>query len=399
MLLNRLLYSALFVVSFVFVYFYGGKMPFMLFYILLTLPVLSFAYAFLTYKRFNFGQELDKHMVTKGTALSYSFFLENTSPFFFPFIKIKFFSTASMGNDVVEDTYSLPPGAVERHAVELPCRYRGRYDVGIQKIEVLDMLGLLSLSRPVPEPQYVIVYPRVIPLARFRTTASNVEIEIAAKPGKKSNSSNVISEIREYRYGDSMKNIHWKLSSKTGKLLVKSYDGASEAGVNVFMDLSLPPLEFAKSVIFEDKLIEAAVAIINYCVSRNISVRVVYDAGSPVEKRISGNYEFNLLLKDLAEIPFQSETSMARLLGSHVSDFVNKTDLVIITGKPDGSLYERICQLAGAGYNVIPVYVSPAQLTGEEPREAGEFISGLADAGIYTYRIDINDDIKSVLEK
>lgn len=399
MLLNRLLYAALFVVSFVFVYFYGGRMPFMLFYSLLLLPVISFSYTFLTYRRFKFGQEINKHIVTKGTKLEFQFFLENTSLFFFPFIKIRFFSSAATGNDAVEDTYSLLPGISEKHMVELPCRYRGRYDVGIDKIEVRDLLGLISFNRPIPEPHYVIVYPSVIPLSHFRTAEAHIEVETALGQNNRNSSNSVVSDIREYRYGDSMRKIHWKLSSKANRLMVKNYEGASEASVTVLIDLTPSLLDPSSSIIYEDKLIEAAVAVVNYCTGKNTGVKVVYHVDHKVETRIMGNYAFNLFLKDMAEVPFRARVSAAELLGSEARDIINKTDLIIVTGSLNEALSERIYHLEGAGFNVLPVYISATELISQQSNESEKIISGLSESGIKTYRIEISGDVKSVLEE
>ena len=47
-----------------------------------------------------------------------------------------------------------------------------------------------------------------------------------------------VSDIREYRAGDSLKSIHWKLSSKSEEFVVKDYNTGTSDQTVVFCDLA-----------------------------------------------------------------------------------------------------------------------------------------------------------------
>ena len=49
-----------------------------------------------------------------------------------------------------------------------------------------------------------------------------------------------ISNIREYRMGDSLKTIHWKLSSKSEEWQVKDYNTNNDRHTYIFVDLAAP---------------------------------------------------------------------------------------------------------------------------------------------------------------
>ena len=60
------MYIALLLSSITFIYFYGGKVPYMLFYIVLLLPVVSLLYTGFIFLRFKYGQAIDKKNCNKG---------------------------------------------------------------------------------------------------------------------------------------------------------------------------------------------------------------------------------------------------------------------------------------------------------------------------------------------
>jgi len=63
---NRILYSFLYVLSLIFIYFYGGKIPYMLFYTVLLLPFVSIAITSIAFVRFKYVQDIDKRSVVKA---------------------------------------------------------------------------------------------------------------------------------------------------------------------------------------------------------------------------------------------------------------------------------------------------------------------------------------------
>ena len=60
------------------------------------------------------------------------------------------------------------------------------------------------------------------------------------------------SSIREFRYGDDRRNIHWKSSAKTTRLMVREYAAEEPTKLTVILDNLMPP---------EDKVLENAVSL------------------------------------------------------------------------------------------------------------------------------------------
>ena len=87
----------------------------------------------------------------------------------------------------------------------------------MQNGKIYDMLGIFFLPIRIKKRSFVRVLPKqqkpkIIP------DSSNFTVT-GYKPKPVGNSE--IYELREYRHGDSLRNVHWKLSSKSDGLIVK----------------------------------------------------------------------------------------------------------------------------------------------------------------------------------
>lgn len=72
----------------------------------------------------------------------------------------------------------------------------------------------------------------------------------------KGNDISEILQIKEYMKGDSIKNIHWKMSAKMGKTMVKELDTPNDNSVMIFFDYA--PKEDRET---NQKLIEALASV------------------------------------------------------------------------------------------------------------------------------------------
>ncbi|WP_010294285.1 DUF58 domain-containing protein [Clostridium senegalense] len=47
----------------------------------------------------------------------------------------------------------------------------------------------------------------------------------------------IVRDVREYRVGDNVKNIHWKLSAKQNRLYVKNYEKLTGRKANIIVNM------------------------------------------------------------------------------------------------------------------------------------------------------------------
>lgn len=115
--------------------------------------------------------------------------------------------------------------------------FRGQYSIGVDCLYVYDFFRMFRVRIDVGETETVSVLPR-----RLHTDISQAgAVSDSARKSRKAPNSYEkieISDIREYRSGDPLKSIHWKLSSKSEDFMVKNYDSGTSRETFVFCDMA-----------------------------------------------------------------------------------------------------------------------------------------------------------------
>lgn len=107
--------------------------------------------------------------------------------------------------------YRLRPGNA------LPTEHCGALICRVRRAKVYDYLGLFSLPLRCQKEFQVLVEPQPLPIPN--QADADADAAFAWKPKNGGFSEN--HELRLYAPGDSLRQIHWKLSAKTGKLILR----------------------------------------------------------------------------------------------------------------------------------------------------------------------------------
>lgn len=99
----------------------------------------------------------------------------------------------------------------------LPTDRSGVLQCTLTHVRVYDLMGLFSLPVRCQKQHRVVVEPKPIPIANEQE--ADADSVFAWKPKNGGFSEN--HELRLYVPGDSLRQIHWKLTAKTGKLIIR----------------------------------------------------------------------------------------------------------------------------------------------------------------------------------
>lgn len=105
-----------------------------------------------------------------------------------------------------------------RSGMPLPTEHCGGLNITPKRIWVYDYLGLLRLPVRKKQPFTVLVRPRDVALADPPQLSRYLVNAWKPKPGGGFAENH---ELRLYRPGDNLRQLHWKLSAKTGKLILR----------------------------------------------------------------------------------------------------------------------------------------------------------------------------------
>ena len=136
----------------------------------------------------------------------------------------------------------LLTGAVKRHDPRrpLPTEHCGGLRIEAKKVGVCDYLGLFCLPVKPPPARTVIVRPAPLSMASPPDLSRYIARSWRPKFGGGYAENH---ELRLYRPGDSLNQVHWKLSAKTGKLILREPMEPNRGLVLITMDLSGAPEE------------------------------------------------------------------------------------------------------------------------------------------------------------
>lgn len=395
---NRVLYFSLLLLSLSFVYFYGGRIPYMLFHTVIILPLVSMSLTVIAFLRFKYTQDINKRSIVKGEEVEYSFSIHNEDPFLYPYIKVNF-----QGNETVffkqfhSKNFSLLPFRRKTFTFKLKGKYRGEYAVGIKSFEFEDFLGLVKLTYHPMESKIVKVTPRIVNLDNLNIM-TDYSSESHSVQNSLSEDTSSISDVRKYVYGDSLKKIHWKLTAKMNELLVKNYESTSNANSVLILDLKRQGDNPEKNAVIEDKLIECAVAVVYYCLRNWIPINLVYYKDGFVDLEAKNAFQFESIYEVLSKVSFDQDIELKDILKIYVMNNMKKTDIMLFTSNLNYELYDEIFKTKLSGYDISLIYVSSDSEADWHDSETESILKDLPEIGVSAYVIDAHEEIKKVLE-
>jgi uncharacterized protein (DUF58 family) len=125
-------------------------------------------------------------------------------------------------------------GRVSLH-YQLTCNRRGYYQLGPLVAETGDLFGLHRRFRVVTAPQFLMVFPPVIPLEGFEI-ASRRPIGEVRMSYRLYEDPTRIAGVRAYQPGDPLNRVHWHATARTGMLHSKVYEPSTIVGATVLLD-------------------------------------------------------------------------------------------------------------------------------------------------------------------
>ena len=181
----------------------------------------------------------DAATVEKNQPYEYHFRVNNNSIFAYPFVEAQMWLPQANSVRCTMRTVRLAMAPFSSYDVgnEVHFRFRGTYDIGVKCFYVYDFFRLMRVRVDVENYNQVYVLPRKLNLDEAAAQAISDSVARTVR-SPISYDRLEVSDIRDYRMGDSLKSIHWKLSSKSEQMIVKEYNTGTANITNVYCDLA-----------------------------------------------------------------------------------------------------------------------------------------------------------------
>ena len=133
--------------------------------------------------------------------------------------------------------FSLGPKGKRHFDYKILARKRRFYRIGPISAFSGDVLGLLGEQRWAGEPDYLTVYPRIIPLTSLKLPSRSPMGTLRHIQPIFEDPSRVLSK-RDYIAGDSLRRVDWKASAAVGRLQVKQFEPSIALQTSIFLNLN-----------------------------------------------------------------------------------------------------------------------------------------------------------------
>lgn len=237
----------------------------------LIMPIISGCMAFLVSK-------FMKANIDVKESNNIVFTLENTS--ILPAFLVKYNITCTnMLNGLTEQlnaVTSLMPKSEEKQLVDFSSKYCGEISVSVNSIKSLDVFGIFSFEIIKELNSSIVISPELfncdVCVSDYANSNTDSDIYSMEKAG---NDASETFMIRDYVAGDSVRNIHWKLSQKLDKTMVRELGLPIANDVLVLFD-SAYHIENAIKPKAVDTLVKSFASICNALCDAGVQFSVGY---------------------------------------------------------------------------------------------------------------------------
>ncbi len=380
-----------------FVLLVGGTLPYFLFYILLLTFIIPLIHCLVTLKGLKGSIEIPSESLFTGEILNIDYQVKNNSILHIPYLEIQSdISKQLTGINSPKVTLALKKKESYSSSESPILRRRGYYQFGEIEVTVGDVFGFYSFKKKITSPASLLVYPETIILSTFKITASHQSGELLVQTSDFQDKSRVAS-LREYREGDSVKAIHWKLFAKKGIPIVKDYENRGDTYVIIFLDNEANIFRGDVDRRLEDKTADVALSIVNYCLSQNIEVNLeTQNDQNQVEVKGQQKSDLKPFLETLARFKGNGALEFKSIVASKIETLNKGSTVIIITPNLDKAIGAQGIQLKIKNLN--PLFIVITDLDNRTGYIDQIVEKRLRQEGIPIYILDYNNSIKEALE-
>jgi uncharacterized protein (DUF58 family) len=252
----------------------GINLIFLVFAVMICFALLSSVLAIVGMNNLTVARVLPTH-VFAGNRFAVELILTNRKRLV-PAISVVVYDT--VGRERLEAKYviKVPPRASVSTTYQHVIERRGEFEFRELVMETSFPLGFFARGFAVMNREPVIVYPKIVRLnPRFLVDLLN---DIEARLNKPGMGTELFG-FRRYVHGDDRRFINWKLSAKTGELIVTTFSQDQNLDVTIVFDNAVGDPNEAALARFEEAVTFAA-SLSSFFVEKNFKVQMLTRSGT-----------------------------------------------------------------------------------------------------------------------
>lgn len=280
---------------------------------------------------------------------------------------------------------------------------RGEYVFQPPTVASGDPFGLFTVARTADELEEptlrVTVYPLTFPIDRLAISSDLSWSYTGVEPTNRPGHGGEILGTREYRWGDSVRAIHWPLSARMGELIVKEFERSASTEATIFVDLDAKATWGSGREQTLEYAVRIAASVSDYLNRRGNTVRLAaYGSQWIVVPPGKGTYHQQMIMNYLAAFQATGQTPFNYVIGQIALRMREGSSAVIVFpsehlhldlfGPALEALWARRIRLTAIILNVESFLKDKGPATPD--LRAASYLSG---RGAHVYMVSRGDDL------
>lgn len=271
----------------------------------------------------------------------------------------------------------------------------GKYKVVVSKIKFYGFIDMLHLYKKTRWNEELFITPKTYEIYNYEINTTNPVFSVNYNVQHKIRGGE-FNEVRQYIPGDSIKNIHWKLSAHSNEMFTRIINADAVSGITVFIDFSYKDdLDYNKKLDIYDCMVECAYSCGVYSLNNDYGISFIYSMFN------NPTYYYPKTAEDLGGFIYSIPKSMAwekcsaeLLIAEYLNSVICFDNVIMLTSNISCDIIELLSECKDKGKYPMLFYVqsedSKQELT-EEIRNC------LAKNGISCFLVNSAKEFSSAL--
>jgi len=336
-------------------------------------------------RRVEYKRKLSRNQVFFGEEIVYEIEITNRKPLPLPWLQVEDDlpekvtllkgKAVSTQDERVTLTNIFPINMYHRVKRRFPmkCMQRGAFNFGPSHIRSGDLFGFFRQDMYIDKVDYLLVYPRLVPLEKLGIPSQQLFGDIRLKHHLFQDPV-LTAGVREYQPGDSLKHIHWKSTARTSRLQTKIYEPTTTVDISIFLDVRTLKAPLWGSVVQLQELgIITAASMSRHALDAGFRVGMYINQITRFSKgmvRVPHSRhpdQLMRILEALAQLHQVETIPMVRYIRQEARNLPWGSTLVLISAQPSDEILATLLDLKRVGRSVALISIggkAPEENTG-----------------------------------
>ena len=283
--------------------------------------------------------------------------------------------SAAPEQSVLRNAFSLQWYERVRRHYQIRCDARGYYRLGPVHAVSGDIFGMFRSEHTLPTLNWLVVYPRVVPIEDLGLPPKDPFGEVRAQQRIFEDPSRTIG-VRDHQPEDEFRRIHWKATARRQELQVKVYEPTTSFTPVVFLNVATFDKYWLGTIPeLHERCITVAASVCHYAAEKRWVVGLVVNGSIPRSDQpirvLPGRDPGQLtrILEALAAVTPVTTQDIAALLERESPKLPWGATLIVVTAHVNEELNSTLLRLRAAGRRLVLISLSreaPDPLVSEE---------------------------------